>query len=180
MNLCVFCGSSSGHNPAFAQIATELGTRMAQRSISLVYGGGKVGLMGILADAVMKAGGEVIGVIPEFLLKREVGHAGITRLEVVQSMHERKQRMATLADAFLAMPGGWGTLEELAEILTWRQLGLTQQPVGVLNAGHFFDPFLLQLQKMCKEGFLFSSYTDILNVLTTPEETISWLSHKMG
>lgn len=180
MNLCVFCGSSGGHNPAFAQIATALGTRMAQRSISLVYGGGKVGLMGVLADAVMKAGGEVIGVIPEFLLKREVGHAGITRLEVVQSMHERKQRMAMLADAFVAMPGGWGTLEELAEILTWRQLGLIQQPVGVLNAVNFFDPFLSQLRKMCDEGFLFPSYTDILSVLTTPEETISWLSHKMG
>ncbi len=180
MRICVFCGSSSGRNEAYAGVARELGLLMARNSISLVYGGGNVGLMGILADEVMRAGGEVIGVIPEFLLQREVGHRGITQLEVVQSMHERKQRMAALADAFLALPGGWGTLEELAEILTWRQLQLVTQPVAVINTRQFFDPLLLQMRKMCEEGFLHPSYADVMNVAPTPVEAISLLSRKVG
>ncbi len=157
-----------------------LGTEMVRAGASLVYGGGNVGLMGSLADAVMEAGGEVTGVIPEFLLAREVGHRGITRLEVVGSMHERKQRMAELADAFLAIPGGWGTLEELAEILTWRQLGLIRQPVGVLNVNGFFGPLLQQMKVMSDEGFLDPSYLDVLRVFKTPAQAVAALSRKVG
>lgn len=148
---------------------------MAQSSITLVYGGGNVGLMGIIADAVMKANGEVIGVIPDFLMKREVGHNGITRLEIVDSMHQRKHRMADLADGFVALPGGWGTLEELAEILTWKQLGLIEQPIVLLNTNNFFDPLLEQMRSMSLEGFLRPSYLESLKVASSPEEAISYI-----
>ncbi len=149
---------------------------MAQASIRLVYGGGNVGLMGILADAVMRGGGEVKGVIPAFLMKREVGHRGITDLEVVDSMHRRKQRMADLSDAFVAIPGGWGTLEELCEILTWKQLGLINQPVLLLNTNHFFDPLLDQMRLMEDEGFLRPGHRDFLQVEKSPETLISLLT----
>lgn len=154
MNVCVFCGSSSGHDPLYARLAREIGEGLARGGHTLVYGGGNIGLMGIVADTVLASGGKVIGVIPEFLQRREVGHHGLTELIVVDSMHERKRRMADLADAFIALPGGWGTLDELAEILTWRQLGLTDQPIGILNANHFFDGLLRQMEHMSKEGFL--------------------------
>jgi uncharacterized protein (TIGR00730 family) len=175
MNVCVFCGSSTGLNPVYAESAVKLASLMAQRNISLVYGGGNVGIMGVLADSVMAAGGEVIGIIPDFLVKREVGHRGITRLEIVDSMHERKQRMADLADAFVAFPGGWGTLEELAEILTWKQLGLISEPVIILNINQFFTPLLNQMRLMAEEGFLRAEYLKNLQVATTPEETLSQL-----
>lgn len=165
-----------GLNPLYAETAEKLGSLMAQKQITLVYGGGNVGLMGILADAVMRKNGEVIGIIPKFLLKREVGHHGITKLEVVESMHQRKQRMASLADAFIALPGGWGTLEELAEILTWKQLSLIDQPVIVLNTNRFFDPLLLQMRSMAAEGFLSSTYLDTLNIATSPEQALSFIS----
>src|SRR5262245_24522794 len=131
MNLCVFCGSSRGNSPVYEAAAQELGRLMANEGHTLVYGGGNVGLMGVLADSVLQHQGEVIGVIPDFLLRREVGHRGITRLEVVGTMHERKKRMADISEAFIAMPGGWGTLDELAEILTWKQLGLIDQPISI-------------------------------------------------
>jgi uncharacterized protein (TIGR00730 family) len=175
MNVCVFCGSSTGNNPLYAESALKLGTLMAQASMSLIYGGGNVGLMGIVADAVMKHQGEVIGVIPDFLVKREVGHQGITRLEVVGSMHQRKHRMADLADAFIALPGGWGTLEELFEILTWKQLGLVDQPIVLLNANRFFDPLLDQMRSMAQEGFLKPTYLKALNVAASPEEALSMI-----
>src|SRR5690348_16612291 len=129
MNVCVFCGSGTGSNPVFSEAARKLGALFATSSIRLVYGGGKIGLMGVIASSVIEAGGEVTGVIPRFLMDKEVGHSGITVLEVVESMHERKKRMADLADAFVALPGGWGTLEELCEILTWKQLGLISQSI---------------------------------------------------
>jgi uncharacterized protein (TIGR00730 family) len=173
MNICVFCGSSTGVNPAYAEAARNLGTLLAKKKIRLVYGGGNVGLMGILADAVMAAGGEVIGVIPDFLLKREVGHRGITQLEVVESMHQRKKRMADLADAFIALPGGWGTLEEIAEVLTWRQLGLVHQPVAILNVNNFFDDLLAQLSKMIQDGFVNPVCLSILKIETSPEKLLS-------
>lgn len=154
MNLCVFCGSRKGTRPQFEQAAAEIGRLMAERSITLVYGGGNIGLMGVVADAVLAGGGQVIGVIPDFLMQREVGHRGVTQLEIVGSMHERKRRMADLADAFVAMPGGWGTLDELAEILTWKQLGLVSAPVGLLNTDLFFNPLLAQMQEMVTHGFL--------------------------
>jgi len=173
MNICVFCGSGNGFDSVYAATAGKLGTLLGSASMRLIYGGGNVGLMGIIADAVLAANGQVTGVIPTFLLDREVGHHGITDLEVVESMHERKQRMADLADAFVALPGGWGTLEELSEILTWKQLGLITQPVCLLNINHFFDPLLDQMRLMVKEGFLKSDYFDLLHVENKPENVIS-------
>lgn len=176
MNVCVFCGSGTGLNPVYSETARKLGILFAKSSIRLIYGGGNIGLMGVIADAATGAGGKVTGVIPGFLLKKEVGHRGITELEVVESMHQRKQRMADLADAFVALPGGWGTLEEISEILTWKQLGLISQPVVLLNTGHFFDPLLDQMRLMVKEGFLQSGYFDFLQVEQSPEKILSLLT----
>ncbi len=176
MNICVFCGSATGKNPVFADTARDLGRLLAISSHSLVYGGGNVGLMGILADSVLTHHGEVIGVIPDFLVQREVGHHSISRLEVVGSMHLRKKRMADLSDAFVAMPGGWGTLDELAEILTWRQLGLIHQPIGLLNVNNFFDPLLDQMRLMVREGFLKQANVDFLEVESSPEQLLKRLS----
>lgn len=177
MNICVFCGSATGNNPVYAEAAKELGRLIAMNSHSLVYGGGKIGLMGILADSVIGYGGDVIGVIPEFLLKREVGHRGISKLEVVPSMHVRKKRMADLSHAFLAMPGGWGTLDELAEILTWRQLGIIHQPIGLLNVNGFFDPLLVQMRSMVDEGFLKGVNLDLLHVDAKPGTLLNLFDH---
>jgi uncharacterized protein (TIGR00730 family) len=154
MNICVFCGSSMGAGTRYVETARELGSAIATRKHRLIYGGGNVGLMGIIADTVLEKNGEVIGVIPDFLVKREVGHSGLTRLEIVNTMHERKKRMADLSDAFVAIPGGIGTLDELAEILTWKQLGLIHQPIAILNVYNFFDPLISQLTHMVQEGFL--------------------------
>lgn len=178
MNVCVFCGSGKGHNALYSDAARTLGSLLAQASVRLIYGGGNIGLMGILADAVMEAGGKVTGVIPAFLMKKEVGHRGITDLEVVESMHQRKQRMADLADAFIALPGGWGTLEELSEILTWKQLGLISQPVVLLNTNGFFDPLLAQMRLMVEEGFLQSGNFNFLQVEKTPENILSLLTRQ--
>lgn len=176
MNVCVFCGSGKGSNAVYSQAARDLGSLLAKSSIRLVYGGGNIGLMGCVADAVMESGGKVTGVIPAFLMQKEVGHRGITDLEVVDSMHQRKQRMADLADAFVALPGGWGTLEELSEILTWKQLGLITQPVVILNTNNFFDPLLEQMRLMVKEGFLQAGYFNSLKVEKTPEKIVSLLT----
>ncbi|HEU5146410.1 MAG TPA: TIGR00730 family Rossman fold protein [Chryseosolibacter sp.] len=176
MNVCVFCGSGNGITPVYSEAARKLGLLLAQFSIRLIYGGGKIGLMGTVADAVMQNGGQVTGVIPAFLMEKEVGHRGVTDLEVVDSMHQRKQRMADLADAFIALPGGWGTLEELAEILTWRQLGLITQPIFLLNTNRFFDPLLDQMRLMVNEGFLQALSFDLLQVEKEPEKILSFLT----
>ena len=175
MNLCVFCGSSTGSNPIYAQAARDLGQLISKTNSTLVYGGGNIGLMGILADEVLKSSGKVIGVIPDFLVKREVGHQGLTQLEIVSSMHERKKRMADLSDAFIAMPGGWGTLDELAEILTWKQLNLVQTRVGLLNINSFFDPLVDQMNKMVKEGFLLDSNLKELVIAENPTSLLTSL-----
>lgn len=154
MNICVFCGSATGHHPAFARAAETLGTLIGTGGHSLVYGGGKIGLMGILADSVLKHQGKVIGVIPDFLFKKEVAHTQITDLVIVDSMHERKMKMALHADAFIAMAGGWGTLDELAEILTWRQLELIHKPIGILDTQNFFTPLIAMMKTMVDNGFL--------------------------
>lgn len=172
MNVCVFCGSGVGNNSVYADAARELGILLAKKGHTLVYGGGNIGLMGILADAVLHYRGQVIGVIPDFLMKKEVGHNGLTRLEVVSSMHERKRRMADLADAFLVLPGGWGTLDETAEILTWKQLGLIDHPIGLLNIDGFFDNLLAQMAVMVKEGFLKPENLDSVKVADTPEKMV--------
>jgi len=152
--ICVFCGSSQGSRPEYSAAAEELGAELVRRNIGLVYGGTSVGLMGVLADAVLKAGGEVIGVIPERLMEREVGHNGLTKLHVVRSMHERKALMADLSDAFVAMPGGYGTLEEFCEIVTWAQLGLHAKPCGVLNLLGYYSPLLAMFDHAVQERFL--------------------------
>jgi uncharacterized protein (TIGR00730 family) len=152
--ICVFCGSSGGSRPAYAAAAEELGRELVRRNIGLVYGGGNVGLMGIIADAVLKVGGEAQGVIPEHLMALEVGHKGLTKLHVVRSMHERKALMADLSDAFIAMPGGFGTLEEFCEVLTWSQLGLHAKPCGVLNVLGFYTPLLKMFDHAVEQRFL--------------------------
>lgn len=175
MNVCVFCGSSAGTNSIYAESAKELGALLASQNHTLVYGGGNVGLMGILADAVLEKKGSVIGVIPDFLMQREVGHSHLTKLEVVSSMHERKKRMADMSDAFITMPGGWGTLDETAEILTWKQLGLIKQDVGVLNVNGFFDAMLEQMNLMTREGFLKPANLESVKVSNNPKELLSLL-----
>jgi uncharacterized protein (TIGR00730 family) len=153
-SLCVFCGSRPGARPAYAEAATTLGRLLAERGIRLVFGGGKVGMMGLLADACLAAGGEVVGVIPEQLWQLEVGHTGATEMHVVASMHERKALMGELADAFVALPGGIGTMEEFFEIWTWGQLGLHARPCGLLDADGYFEPLIRFLDHMVEERFL--------------------------
>ncbi|MCI4567146.1 TIGR00730 family Rossman fold protein [Lysobacter sp. CFH 32150] len=152
--VCVYCGSNAGSKPAYAERAIALGTRLAQEKLTLVYGGGNVGLMGTLADAALEAGGEVIGVIPEQLVGWEVAHHDITRLEVVANMHERKARMFDLSDAFIALPGGFGTLDEMFEMLTWRQLGLGDKPCAFLDVDGFYAPLIAMMDRMVEERFL--------------------------
>jgi hypothetical protein len=153
-SLCVYCGSSPGFDPRYADVAAKLGALLAAEGIRLVYGGGAVGLMGVLADAVMAGGGEVIGVIPRGLFGREVGHEGLTELREVASMHERKQLMFELADGFVALPGGYGTLEELAEITTWSQLGIHSKPIALLNVAGFWQPLVNFVDSAVREGFV--------------------------
>ena len=141
-SVCVYCGSRHGHDPRYTEAAVALGREIGRRGWQLVYGGGNVGLMGEVANATLEAGGRVVGVIPELLLAKEVGHRHLTELHVVHTMHERKKRMAELAHAFVALPGGIGTLEELFEVWTWRHLGYHDQPIGLLNVAHFYDPLL--------------------------------------
>lgn len=152
--ICVFCGSSSGGRPEYRTAAEELGAELVRRNIGLVYGGGNVGLMGIIADAVLKAGGEAQGVIPKNLMAREVGHKGLTKLHVVHTMHERKALMADLSDAFVAKPGGFGTLEEFCEVVTWTQLGLHAKPCGILNVLGYYSPLLAMFDHAVRERFL--------------------------
>jgi hypothetical protein len=175
MNVCVFCGSGLGASAEYTEAARAIGRWLAAERHTLIYGGGNIGLMGEVADAVLSQQGEAIGVIPEFLLRREVGHTGLTRLEVVSSMHERKQRMADLSHVFLALPGGWGTLEELAEILTWRQLGLIAQPVYLVNIDRFFDPLIQQMQHMVSQGFLKPAVLGLLTVVSSTDELFNSL-----
>jgi uncharacterized protein (TIGR00730 family) len=163
-NVCVFCGSQSGSNGAHAETARELGRELARRGLALVYGGGRVGLMGEVAAAALRAGGEVVGVIPQSLSAKEIAFGEATELVVVDTMHERKALMADRSDAFVALPGGFGTCDELFEILTWGQLGIHRKPVAVLNAGGFFDPLLAWADHMTAEGFLKAKHRELLLV----------------
>ena len=160
--LCVYCASSTGSNPRLADAATELGRLLAAEGIELVYGGGAVGLMGVIADTVMEAGGKVTGVIPTGLFPKEVGHHEITELIKVDSMHARKAEMIRRSDGFVALPGGFGTLEELAEVLTWAQIGIHDKPVGLLNVDGFFDGFLSFLDRCILDGVLRESNRELL------------------
>lgn len=170
--LCVFCGSSEGARPAYADAARGLAAELARRKIGLVYGGGSVGLMGVLADTALAAGGEVIGVIPGPLASRELAHPGITEMRVVGSMHERKATMASLADGFIALPGGLGTIEETLEVLTWAQLGIHRKPVGVLNVEGYWDGLLRMLAHAVREEFVRRDYLALLLFADTPGELL--------
>jgi uncharacterized protein (TIGR00730 family) len=167
-SVCVFCGSNFGSRDAYADAARAVGLAIAQRGLQLTYGGAKVGLMGVLADAALGAGGAVVGVMPGALVEREIAHAGLTSLHRVGSMHERKKLMADLSDAFIALPGGAGTLEELAEIWTWAQLGHHRKPVGILNVDGFFDPLLAFFDRQAGELFMRREHREMLLVDTDP------------
>jgi uncharacterized protein (TIGR00730 family) len=166
--VCVFAGSSAGVRPEYMAAATDLGRVLAARGIGLVYGGARVGLMGAVADAVLTGGGEVTGVIPRSLVEKEVAHSGLTELRVVTTMHERKALMADLSDAFIALPGGWGTLDEMFEILTWAQLGLHRKPCGLLNVLGYFDRLLSFLEHTMEQGFVRREYGSLLAVSDGP------------
>jgi len=175
-NLLLFCGSSTGNDPEIVEMAKGLGRYLAEQKYRLIYGGGNVGLMGIIANAVMEHGGEVIGIIPEFLMVREVGHVEVTEFYKVKTMHERKALMCDKADIIMAIPGGFGTFDELFEMLTWLQLGLHTKPIGLLNINGFFDLLLKQLDLMVEKGFLRPNNKELINVDESYEALLSTLS----
>ena len=174
-SICVYCGSNSGGKPAYAERAIALGTRMASEGIRLVYGGGNIGLMGTIADAVLAGGGEVVGVIPKQLVDMEVAHLGLTELEVVGSMHERKSRMFDLADGFVALPGGFGTLEEIVEMLTWRQLGIGTKPCAILDVEGYYQPLVAMMDRMVEERFLHAGQRDDLWTGQDIDAMLAWM-----
>ncbi|SFB74257.1 hypothetical protein SAMN04515619_101310 [Collimonas sp. OK412] len=171
-SLCVYCGSSPGATPVYADAARGLAQAMVKQGIALVYGGGNVGLMGIIADEVLRLGGQATGVIPQALLQKELGHKGLTQLHIVKDMHERKAMMADLSDGFIAMPGGVGTLEELFEVFTWAQLGFHQKPIGLLNVDGFYDGLLQFIQHMVSQRFLKGEQAEILIAAAQGEELL--------
>ena len=173
--ICVFCGSSSGHGSSYVDAAQTLGKEMRRRGLGLVFGGGHIGLMGVLADSVLQAGGEVIGVIPQLLVDRELAHRGITDLRITASMHERKALMAEHADAFLALPGGFGTADELFEMLTWRQIKIHSKPIGLLNVAGFFDPLLSWIDRAVEDGFIKASHRRLMHVAENAAELLDKL-----
>jgi uncharacterized protein (TIGR00730 family) len=174
--VCVFCGSSTGNKPVYQDAATALGRYLAANGIGLVYGGGRVGLMGKIADAVLGAGGEAIGVIPRDLADKEIAHAGLTKLHVVASMHERKALMADLAEAFILLPGGFGSWEEFCEIVTWLQLGIHHKPCGIFNVAGYYDALLAQASHAVAEGFLAEPYREMIVVADSAETLLADLS----
>jgi len=174
--VCVFCGSSRGTRASYRDAAAETGRLLASRGIGLVYGGGNIGLMGVVADATLAGGGQVIGVIPEHLVQKEVAHRGLTELRTVPSMHERKALMADLADAFVALPGGYGTLDEFCEILTWSQLGLHEKPSGVLNVDGYYDGLLALFDHGVREGFIHPEHRALVVVDEHPGRLLTRLA----
>ena len=178
--LCVYCGSSDGNDSDIREMASRLGTMLATKGIGLVYGGSSLGIMGILASAVMENGGTVTGVIPSGLFKKEVAHQGITRLITVRNMHERKSTMADLADAFLALPGGFGTLEELFEIITWNQIGIIAKPVTIFNFKGFYNPLIRMIDQASESGFIRDENRTILNIAETPDQCIRFSTLNPG
>ena len=173
--LCVFCGSSAGGRLDYAETARQFGTLLARGGLGLIYGGGHVGLMGVLADSVLRGGGEVIGVIPQALVDRELAHAGLTELRIVDTMHQRKALMADLADGFVALPGGFGTADELFEILTWAQLGLHAKPVGLLNVAGFFDALVAWIDHCVRERFVRPEHRYLLRTAASADALIALL-----
>jgi uncharacterized protein (TIGR00730 family) len=175
--LCVFCGSASGTQPEYLASARKLGKSLAAKKIELVYGGGRVGLMGAIADSVLEAGGTVIGIIPERLAAKEIAHNGLTELHVVKSMHERKAAMAEMSDGFIAMPGGFGTIEEFCEVLTWSQLGFQKKPCGLLNTLGFYNTLIELFDDMTKKEFVMKVHRDLVIVSEDPDEMIEKVSN---
>ena len=175
VRLCIFCGSSAGRHPAFADATRALARELTRRGIEIVYGGGNVGLMGVVADAALAAGGRVTGVIPHGLVSRELAHQGLTELHVVQSMHERKALMAELSDGFIALPGGFGTLEEFCEVVTWTQLGIHQKPCGLLNVDGYYDGLLSFLAQALQEQFLRPTHFEIVVSSDDPQDLLERL-----
>ena len=174
-SICVYCGSSDKINPEYLSTAYQLGGAIASRGLKLWYGAGSTGLMGAVADGALEAGGEVIGVIPVMFNTPKLAHAGLTRLEVVETIHQRKQRLADQAEAFIALPGGFGTFEELFEILTWAQIGLHQKPVGLLNVRHYFDPLLAMVDHARAEGFIYDEHRALFKNAETAERLLDML-----
>lgn len=174
--LCVFCGSSKGHNPVYARAAEQLGLQLAAQEITLVFGGGRVGLMGVLANSVLTAGGRAIGVMPKSLVEKEIAHKSLTELHIVDSMHERKALMADLADAFLLLPGGFGSWEEFCETFTWLQLGIHRKPCGILNVSGYYDSLFAQASRAVSEGFLHVSHLETLVIETDPNQILGRLT----
>ncbi len=170
--LCVFCGSASGTRPEYLAAAQELGETMAKEDIQLVYGGGRVGLMGAVADSVLKHGGTVIGIMPERLAAKEIAHHGLTELHIVKSMHERKATMAEMSDGFIAMPGGFGTIEEFCEVLTWSQLGFQKKACGLLNVIGFYDSLIKLFDEMTEQQFVAPVHRELVLVSDNPKEMI--------
>jgi uncharacterized protein (TIGR00730 family) len=175
-SICVYCGSADGVHQDYLDAAFAIGRAMAENGLRLVYGAGKTGLMGAVAEGVLQSGGQVTGVVPTYLNFSHLIHSQLTQLEVVQNMHERKARMSELADAFIALPGGYGTFEELFETLTWAQLGLHSKPVGVLNTRNYFDPLIDLVQHALKEGFIYSEHTTLLLSDAEPQKLLRLLS----
>ncbi|MCX6312673.1 MAG: TIGR00730 family Rossman fold protein [Bacteroidetes bacterium] len=174
-SLLVYCGAHEGFHPKFGEAAKGLGKILAREKIKLIYGGGSIGLMGILANEVLKNGGEVEGVIPDFLNVKEIGHKSLTKLHLVKSMHERKAVMEKLCDAAIALPGGFGTMDEIFEMLTWKQLGLHKKPIGILNQHGYYNHFVLQMNRMVEEGFLTVANRDLLFVAETIPELLAMM-----
>jgi uncharacterized protein (TIGR00730 family) len=175
-SICVFCGSRHGDDPAFADVARELGRALVARKIRLVFGGGHIGLMGVVADAVLEQGGEVIGVIPEALVQRELAHPGVQDMRIVPTMHARKALMSELSDGFIALPGGLGTFEELFEVLTWGQLGFHNKPIALLNVNGYYDPLLTMLDRGVQNEFLSSRNRNLLFDSESVSKVISFLN----
>jgi len=180
LRLCVFCGSATGARPGYLDAARRLGRSLGERGIGLVYGGASVGLMGALADAALEAGAEVDGVIPRTLVEREIAHRGLTRLHVVEGMHARKARMTELADAFAALPGGLGTLEELFEVWTWAQLGVHRKPLALLDVEGYYAPLVAFLDHAAAEGFVRAGQRSWLVAAREPHELVEWVERRAG
>lgn len=174
-SVCVFCGSGEGIREDYARAARELGRTMVSRGLRLVFGGGQVGLMGVVADATMEAGGEAVGVMPQGLLEKEIGHQSLTDLKVVGTMHERKALMADMSDAFVGLPGGYGTFEELLEVLTWSQLGLHEKPCGLLNVAGFYEPLLALFDHAAAEGFIRGEHRALALIEEDPQKLLDLL-----
>ena len=176
-NICVYCGSSDRMRPEYLTAARQVGETLAQRGMQLIYGAGSTGLMGAVADGALEAGGQVTGVIPAYFNTPELAHARLTRLEVVDTIHQRKARMAELADGFIALPGGFGTFEELFEILTWAQIGLHRKPVGILNIRHYFDPLLQMIEQARSEGFIYDEHRALFSSAENPATLLDELQN---